>query len=135
MLDAGEADIAIDELRWMLQECNEMIEAHFLLGKLAVEIDNDIPLARGHFGFGYQAGARAIRQAGNPAPLPALHPANRAFYDAGRGLAWSLHQLDKGPMALEVIEHLLACDPGDPLGIGSWIDEIKTGGLPIVEFL
>ncbi|MDC0936616.1 hypothetical protein OAS39_10040 [Pirellulales bacterium] len=133
MIDAGETDIAIDELRWLLHDCSEMIEAHYLLGKLAVEVDNDIPLARGHFGFGFQAGALALRRAKNPTPVPTLHPANRAFYDAGRGLAWALHALDKSPMALEVLRQLLASDPTDPLGLAEWVDEIGSQGLPIVE--
>ena len=133
MIHAGENDVAIDELRWLLNDCSEMIEAHFLLGKLAVEIDNDLPLARAHFGFGYSAGARALKRAGEPGPLPALHPANRYFFDSGRGLAWVLHGLQKPSMAIEVIEHLLQCDPSDPLQVGGWIDEMRTGGLPVIE--
>lgn len=133
MIAAGEADVAIDELRWLLHDCSEMIEAHYLLGKLAVEHDNDTPLARGHFGFGYQAGRRALKRAGNPKPVPALHPANRAYYDAGRGLAWTLNELGKSPMAIEVLDALLADDPSDPLNLASWIDEINTAGLPILE--
>ena len=65
--------------------------------------------------------------------LPALHPANRPFYDAGRGLAWCLNELGKRELALEVVAELLRCDPTDPLGLRGWIDEINTGGAPIVE--
>jgi hypothetical protein len=133
MIAAGESDVATDELRWLVETCPEMIEAHYLLGKLAVEATGDVPLGRGHFGFGFQLGQRAIERAGRPAPLPALHPANRPFFDAGRGLAWCLAELGKREMALEVVEFLLRCDPSDPLGLGGWIDEIKTGGAPIVE--
>ncbi|MCH8841146.1 MAG: hypothetical protein IH831_10855, partial [Planctomycetes bacterium] len=39
MIDAGETDVAIDELRWLLGTCPEIIEGHFLLGKLAAEVD------------------------------------------------------------------------------------------------
>ena len=127
MIAAGESDIAIDELRWLLDGCGEMISAHFLLGKLAVETDGDLALARAHFGFGYELGLRALRREKMPSPLTAGHPANQPFYDAGRGLAWSLHALNKPTMALEVIEQLIACDPDDPLGLRSWIDEIKLG--------
>jgi len=134
MIDAGEPEIAVDELRWLLSDCSEMIEAHFLLGKLAVEVDHDLPLARGHFGCGYQLGLQALRRANMPTPVPALHPANRPFFDAGRGLAWSLHQLDKTPMAIEVVEQLLTLDPDDPLGLAGWLDELRTGGLPMVEW-
>jgi hypothetical protein len=133
MIAAGETDIAVDELRWLVSSCAEMIEAHFLLGKLAAETAGDLPLARGHFGFGYQVGAKALERAGNPAPLMALHPANRPFFDAGRGLAWCLNELGKRELAIEVVEHLLRCDPSDPLGLRGWLDEIKLGGTPIVE--
>jgi hypothetical protein len=133
MIAAGETDVAVDELRWLVSACTEMIEAHFLLGKLAAETAGDLPLARGHFGFGYELGAKAIARAGNAAPLAALHPANRPFFDAGRGLAWCLNELDKRDIALEVLAELLRCDPTDPLGLRGWIDEINTRGAPIVE--
>ncbi|WP_428307850.1 hypothetical protein [Lacipirellula sp.] len=133
MIAVGEADVAVDELRWLVETCPEMIEAHYLLGKLAVEAMGDVALGRGHFGFGYQVGQRVLAKAKNPTPVPALHPANRPFFDAGRGLAWCLAELGKRDMALEVIEHLLRCDPSDPLGLGGWIDEIRTAGAPIVE--
>jgi tetratricopeptide (TPR) repeat protein len=118
MIDAGETDVAIDELRWLLGTCPEIIEGHFLLGKLAAEVDHDVPLARGHFGTAYQLGLQALRRAKLPTPVPALHPANRTFYDAGRGLVWCLEKLGKHDMALEVVEQMLALDPGDPLGLG-----------------
>ena len=133
MIAAGEYEVGIDELRWLVEHCTDFIEAHYLLGKLAVEANQDLPLGRAHFGFGYQLGSRALQRAGNPVPVPALHPANRPFYDAGRGLAWCLAELDKREMALEVIENLLRCDPADPLGLRAWIDELKTTGKPIVE--
>lgn len=132
MIAAGEIDIAIDELRWLLAECSEMISAHFLLGKLAVEADGDLSLARAHFGFGYELGLRALQREKMPSPLSAGHPANQPFYDAGRGLAWSLHALGKPPLALEVVRQLLVCDPGDPLGLQAWIDEIKLGRRALV---
>lgn len=132
MIEAGETDVAIDELRWLLDHCHDMIEAHFLLGKLAVEVDHDLPLARGHFGTGYQLGLQALRRAKLPMPVPALHPANRMFYDSGRGLAWCLRELGKSDLALEVVEQMLALDPNDPLGLASWLDEIRTAGKPLV---
>jgi hypothetical protein len=133
MIAAGETDIAIDELRWLLADCREMISAHFLLGKLAVEADGDLPLARAHFGFGYELGLRALRREKMPSPLIAGHPANQPFYNAGRGLAWCLHAQDKSPMALEVIRLLLACDSSDPLGLKGWIDEIELGHKTLME--
>jgi len=132
MLAAEEHDAARDELRWLLEGCSELIEAHFLLGKLAVEVDGDIPLGRGHFGIGYQLGVRARQRRGEPLPMPALHPANRFFFDAGRGLAWCLNELGKGEMAAEVVAYLLGCDPADPLRLRGWIDELQADPLPLV---
>lgn len=133
MIAAGEADVAVDELRWLLEECHDLIEAHFLLGKLAVESQNDVPLARGHFGIGFELGAKALARAGNPTPLAALHPANRPFFDAARGLAWCLAELGLRDKAIEIVEELRRCDPSDPLGLGGWLDELLTGGAPIVD--
>jgi len=133
MIAAGEPDVAIDELRWLLEGCSDMIEAHVLLGQLAVEVDGDVPLARGHFGFGYQLGEKAFRQAKHPTPVPALHPANRFFFEAGRGLVWCLHQLQKSKKASDVLRHLLQLDPTEPLRLAAWYDELGTGGQQIVE--
>ncbi len=133
MIDAGEHEIAIDELHWLLGNEHDLIEAHFLLGKLAVEAKNDIPLARGHFGVGYQLGMKALRRAKMPKPVPALHPANHLFFDAGRGLIWCLHSLGKSEMAIEIVQQLLAIDPDDPLRLGAWLDEIRTDGKQVVD--
>lgn len=133
MIAAGETDIAVDELRWLLEMCHEMLAAHFLLGKVAVEVDNDIPLGRGHFGAGYQLGLQAWRRAGQPKPLTALHPANRVFFDCGRGLVWCLHNLQLNTMAIEVAEQLLSLDSSDPLALNSWLDELRTDGKQIVQ--
>lgn len=133
MIAAGETHIAVDELRWLLEMCHEMLPAHFLLGKVAVEAGNDIPLGRGHFGVGYQLGLQAWRRAGEPKPVAAMHPANRVFFDCGRGLVWCLHQLQLNTMAIEVVEQLLALDPSDPLSLKNWLDELRTAGKQIVE--
>ena len=132
MIAEGETRIAIDELRWLVDGCRDMIQAHCLLGRLAVEVDRDLLLARGHFGFGYELGMRALKRKKLPIPVPADHPANRPWFDAGRGLAWCLHELDKSSMALEVLEQLLACDPSDLLGLKSWIDQIELGDRKVV---
>lgn len=133
MIDEGEADVAVDELRWLLGMCHEMLDAHFLLGKIAVEAQNDVPLGRGHFGAGYQLGWQAWRRAGQPTPVSPLHPANRVFFDCGRGLVWCLHHLEKSDLAVEVIEQMLAMDPSDPLALKSWLDELRTAGKQIVD--
>jgi len=133
MIEAREQDIAINELRWLLGNCHELLDAHFLLGQLAVEIDNDVPLARGHFGLGFRLGIQALRKAKMPTPVPVLHPANRTFFDCGRGLVWCLHQLKKQDMAIEVVQQLLKLDPTDPLRLAGWVDEIRTDGLQMVD--
>lgn len=133
IIEAGEIEIAIDELRWLLGTSSEILEAHFLLGKLAVEHDHDTALARGHFGVGYQLGLRALKRAKWPTPVPALHPANQIFFDCGRGLAWCLVELDRREMAREVVEQLLKLDPADPLNLKSWLEEIDLGNRTIVE--
>jgi hypothetical protein len=133
MIVEGETDVAVDELRWLLEMCHEMLAAHFLLGKIAVEHDSDIPLGRGHFGAGYQLGLQAWRRAGEPTPVAALHPANRVFFDCGRGLVWCLHNLGLTPLAVEVVEQLLKLDPTDPLALKGWLDELRTEGKQIVD--
>src|SRR5688572_30404072 len=63
MIEAGELDVAVDELRWLLSGCAEFIAAHGLLGELAVALHDDLSLARGHFGAGYQLGLQTLRRA------------------------------------------------------------------------
>jgi hypothetical protein len=126
MLAAGEVEIARDELLWLLEGCHEFIEAHRLLGELALA-DDDLPLARGHFGYAYRLGQRAIEQAGDPAtgvprPVPYRLPANQTFHEAGKGLVWCLLQLKMPAVAAEVVDFLKACDPTDPLGVQKLLD-------------
>jgi len=133
IIEAGEHDIALDELRWLLEDCQEFLEAHNLLGELAVTFQNNVALARGHFGAGYQLGLQALRRAGMPTPLVNRLPANRPFFDAGRGLAISLAKLEKFDLAEEVVGTLLQLDPADPLQLRSMLDDLRTGGQPIVD--
>lgn len=133
MIAAGELDIAVDELRWLVEGCSEFLAAHCLLGELALEADGDVALARGHFGAAYQLGLQALRRANTPMPLPYKQPANRPLFEAGQGLAWCLAKLGKLPLAQEVVDQLLKLDPGDPLELRAMLDELQSGGLPIVE--
>jgi hypothetical protein len=116
MLDAGELDVARDECRWLLQGCSDCLEAHRLLGEIALE-ERDLPLARGHFGYAFRLGAKALEQAGTRGPLPYRLAANQAFHESGKGLIHCLKQLGKPEMAAEVAATLLACDPDDPLAV------------------
>lgn len=134
MIDSGETDVALDELRWLLSDCNEFIAAHVLLGDLARD-SNDVPLARGHFGAGYQLGLQTLRRAKLPKPLLCSQPANQAFFEAGRGLVWSLEKLGKPQMADEVVSTLIELDPSDPLHLKSLLDELRSGGAPIINLM
>ena len=116
MIAAGEHEIARDELRWLLEGCSDMIAAHELLGELAMQTE-DFALARGHFGYAYQLGIKAIRRAGFPSPIPFEHAANQAFFAAGKGLVYCLLKLEKRELAGEVVEFLEQCDPRDPLNL------------------
>jgi hypothetical protein len=121
MLDAGEVEVAQEECRWLLQGCSDCLEAHRLLGEIALSED-DLPLARGHFGYAFRLGTKALEAAGSTGPLPYRLPANQGFLSAGKALAWCLKQLGKPGMAGEVVEQLLVCDPSDPLGVKNLLD-------------
>ena len=116
MVATGEDEIARDELRWLLEGCSDNIAAHEVLGELAMQAE-DVALARGHFGYAYQIGMKALRRAGSPAPVSFEHAANQAFFSAGKGLVYCLLKLDKRKMAAEVVEFLVHCDPRDPLNL------------------
>ena len=116
MIEAEEVEIATDELRWLLGGCSDFIDAHKALGELAL-LENDIPLARGHFGYAYQIGKKTLDSARCQGPLPYRLEANTAFHEAGKGLAHCLKQLGKRRMFTDVVELLLMCDPSDPLGV------------------
>jgi hypothetical protein len=133
MIEAGEFDVALDELRWLLSDCPEFIAAHALLGELAAAMNDDLSLARGHFGAGYQLGLQTLRRAKMPRPLLYSQPANRPFFEAGRGLVWTLEKLGRRDMADEIVETLLQLDPTDPLHVKALVDELRSGGAPVVD--
>jgi hypothetical protein len=132
MIEAGELDVALDELRWLLSDCSEFIAAHVLLGDIARDT-NDLPLARAHYGAGYQLGLQTLRRAKMPRPVLYSQLANQCFFEAGRGLAWSLEKLGKAQMAEEVVSTLVDLDPSDPLHVRLLIDELRRGGAPVVD--
>ena len=125
MLSEGERHVATDELRWLLDGCSDFIQAHRLLGMLAVET-GDIALARGHFGHAFRIGSTAIRKAGGQKLLPYDLEANRDYFEAGKGLIECLIQLDKHTMAHEIVTQLVACDPTDPLEVQALIAPSST---------
>lgn len=132
MIDAGELEIARDELLWLIRDCQDFIEAHCLLGQLAL-IGNDLPLARGHFGYAYRLGLGALPAGKAPGMVPYRLSANRAFFESGKGLAWSLEQLGKRELALEVVDTLLALDPDDPLGLAEMQTRLAQGDEPAAK--
>jgi hypothetical protein len=133
IIAAGEFEVALDELRWLAGTCSDAMEVHQRLGELAVEMGNDLQLARGHFGYAYQLGYRAWVAAGRPAPLPSSQPANVPLHESARGLAWCLEKLGKSSMTDEVVATMMAWDASDPLEVRRLIDDLRTGGLPIVD--
>jgi hypothetical protein len=115
MLAAGEIDIAEEELRWLLDGCHAMIEAHKLLGEIALA-DGDLALARGHLGYAYGLGLAAL-PVNRPCRLPSTRPANRPFFEAGKLLAVCLHRLKEPLTAEPIVRRLIELDPTDPLKI------------------
>src|SRR5215210_6268175 len=132
MIEAVETDVALDELRWLLSGCSEFIAAHVLLGNIALDT-NDLPLARGHYGAGYQLGLQTLRRAKMPKPLLASQPANQSFFEAGRGLVWALEKLGKPQMAEEVMSTLVELDSSDSLHLRALLDELRSGSAPIID--
>jgi hypothetical protein len=116
MVEAGETEIAHDELVWLLSECPDFLEAHVQLGLIALE-DDDVKLARGHFGRAYELGIRALDAAGAAAPVPYNLDGNKPFFQAAKGLVHALVELGRRKSAHEVCERLAPLDPADPLNI------------------
>lgn len=133
MIDAGELDVAVDELRWLLSGCSEMMAAHVLLGDLAVEQGPDVPLARGHYGFAVDLGEKALRHARAEGPAPAAQLANRPLHEAARGLAGCFEKLGRPADADAVVAKVRGWDPADPLGVAALVDDLRSGGLPVVS--
>ena len=129
MLDAGEYEIAIDELRWLLDGCPDFILVHKMLGEIALA-EGDVPLARGHFGYAYQIGRRALPDGGLRGTLPHGLLPNQAFHEAGKGLAWCLIELGEHALARQVIDELLGLDPTDPLGVSKLAAQQAPDPLP-----
>jgi hypothetical protein len=121
MTAAGELEIARDELRWLLAECHDFLAAHELLGRLALT-EGDVRLARGHFGYAYQLGLKAIDRARVTGPLPFSHPENQPFYEAGKGLVECLLKQNNRQLAGDVVARLTALDPTDPLQLRRLVD-------------
>lgn len=128
MIAAGELEIARDELLYLVSDCRGFLEAHNLLGELALE-DEDISLARGHFGFAYEIGLDSLPP-GFRGILPAQRDYNRAFFLAGRGLARCLIARGQHKEGRDVLVQLAKFDPQEEhvKSLLKELDERKTGG-------
>ena len=128
MLEAGEFDVARDELRWLLDGCGDLVRAHQMLGEMAAD-EGDFALARGHFGYAFDICRAAFPEGRLPGPLPYELPENQALHESAKGLAWCLRELGKQDAALRVLEEMTRWDPTDPLGAkalaGSWITTVE----------
>lgn len=109
MIAGGELEIARDELLYLVSDCRGFLEAHNLLGELALE-EEDISLARGHFGFAYEIGLDSLPK-GFRGILPANKDYNQPFFLAGRGLARCLIARGQKAEGREVLKQLSRFDP------------------------
>ncbi len=121
MIAIGELDCAIEELRWLLQGCSDLLAAHQLLGTLALE-EEDYALGRGHFGIVYDLVREVIPAGGLRGTLPYSIAENQVIYESGRGLAHCLRKTDKVDLARDVVRQLLEWDPSDPVKLRSWVE-------------
>jgi hypothetical protein len=67
--------------------------------------------------------------------LPYGQPANRPFFEAARGLVWCLGKLGIFDKAEELAARVVKLDPRDPLEVRKLLDDLRSGGLPVVELL
>lgn len=111
MIAGNEREIARDELLYLVADFRAFLEAHNLLAELALE-DNDVKLARGHFGFAYECGLESLPP-GFSGQLPSAQGYNVHFFNSGRGLARCLIALGKPVEGREVLTRLLRFDPQD----------------------
>lgn len=125
MLAMGEFEIAQDELRWLLADCSEFITAHKMLGEIAMG-DEDLKLARAHFGYAYHAGNLALEYHNIKSGLPYATANNSDFLEAAKGLAWCLSELGKRGEAMRIAQQIVQLDPTDPLNVQDWINAWRS---------
>ena len=90
----GDPESARDALRYALSACHENLWVHVALGRIALSEFRDPTLARGHFGYAFELGERALAR-DFTGRLPRDRPANRPFYEAIDGLAECLEALGR----------------------------------------
>lgn len=125
MIAGGELEIARDELLYLVSDCRGFLEAHNLLGELALE-EGDLSLAQGHFGFAYEIGIDSLPPGFN-GRLPANKEYNGPFFLAGRGVARCLIARGQHAKGREVLEQLAKLDPEEK-HIRELLVELKERG-------
>jgi len=130
MIVGGEPEIARDELLYLVSDCRAFLEAHNLLGELALE-ENDLAVARGHFGFAYEIGLDSLPR-GFRGILPASADYNQPFFLAGRGLARCLIARGKRAEGREVLRQLSRFDPREET-VRSLLSELEEAEGKKVE--
>ena len=129
MIAQDELDIARDELLYLVADCRAFLSAHNLLGELALR-DEDIPLARGHYGFAYEVGLDSLPP-GFRGTLPTQRDYNGEFFLAGRGLARCLIARGQRAEGRAVLQNLQKLDPRntDVRDLLAELDEQERLGL------
>jgi hypothetical protein len=108
----GDPESARDALRYALSACHANLWAHVALGQIALADFRDPTLARGHFGYAFELGQRALPRDFS-GRLAADRPANRPFYDALDGLVECLKALGQHGEC-EVLRKMRARLSGSP---------------------
>lgn len=129
MIAEDELEIARDELLYLVADCRAFLSAHNLLGELALR-EEDISLARGHFGFAYEVGLDSLPP-GFRGVLPTQRDYNGEFFLAGRGLARCLIARGQRAEGRGVLQNLQKLDPRntDVRDLLAELDEQERLGL------
>jgi hypothetical protein len=90
----GDVESARDAFRFALQGCGDNLWVHVAFGRIALQEFKDASLARGHFGYAFELGQRALPP-GFSGRLPRHRVANRPFFDAIDGLVECYEALGK----------------------------------------
>jgi hypothetical protein len=88
----GEPEEARDALRYALEGCGANLWVHVALGRIALEVMRDRPLARGHFGYAVELVEKALPP-GFDGTLPRSLATNVPYHEAAAGLVACLDAL------------------------------------------
>lgn len=129
MIAEDELEIARDELLYLVADCRAFLAAHNLLGELALR-EEDVSLARGHYGFAYEVGLDSLPP-GFRGILPTQRDYNGEFFLAGRGLARCLIARGQRSEGRSVLQNLQKLDPRntDVRDLLAELDEQERSGL------